>query len=861
MLHKNHGIRRVLLVGLALLALPALLFAGEKGSLPAAEGSEVLAPRATAVPGEILVAFKPGHSVSTMLQSSSGLMGASLTLGMSKDGHQFARVALRAGASVEQALATYQADPAVLAVAPNYLNYPTLTPTDTSFGQVWGLHNTGQTITSPVYNTNNPGNDDADVDAPEAWDVQLGSSSVVVAVIDSGVDFTHPDFSGAMWDASAATFGGVLQPSNFFGWDFADANSDPYPIASNHGTHVAGTIAASGNNALGVPGVAYGVRIMALKVFSDKGGGASDADIISAINYAVENSAHVINMSLGRGGAESAVFTTAVANAVNAGVLVVVAAGNENANNDTTPSWPANYAGHASTSGGTISVLATDQRDVRASFSNFGVTNVTVGSPGTNTLSTITGRAIRQQETVTDVVAGTYTQCSIGAQATTCMNNTIFDAALRSGTDDCTTAGVNCRWGVYRDAANPDTFRRIYGDNDITGGYSSNIDGTIQSAPVDTLGAQRVVLRYLARWDLECNNDYVDVEVWNGAAWQLLTAPSFNVDISGSSAVTCASSRTHTGRAMSVFGSGLQISHDITAFSNATLQVRFRFVTNGSVTVAFEGGFTVEDIFVDVQATDYSTSYGLKNGTSMASPMVAGIAALVKSRYPAYTAAQLKQAVVNTGDSVAGLAAQVSSGRRVNARSALVLPSLSTISPTSAIAGAAAFTLTVNGVNFESGAIVRWNGTDRATTFVSATQLTAAITAADVAAAGTTTVTVFNPVASITSGGLTFTISAPSSGGGGGGGGGCFIATAAYGTSMADDVRYLRAFRDQYLQTNDAGRWFVTQYYKYSPPLADYLRQHDDLRAVVRTALSPLVGMSRAVVDEHALAAQTANRP
>jgi len=96
---------------------------------------------------------------------------------------------------------------------------------------------------------------------------------------------------------------------------------------------------------------------------------------------------------------------------------------------------------------------------------------------------------------------------------------------------------------------------------------------------------------------------------------------------------------------------------------------------------------------------------------------------------------------------------------------------------------------------------------------------------------------------------------------GGGGGGGCFIATAAYGTPMANDVRYLRAFRDEYLQTNDAGRWFVTQYYKYSPPLADYLRQHDDLRAVVRTALSPLVGMSRAVIDERALAAQTADRP
>jgi hypothetical protein len=94
-----------------------------------------------------------------------------------------------------------------------------------------------------------------------------------------------------------------------------------------------------------------------------------------------------------------------------------------------------------------------------------------------------------------------------------------------------------------------------------------------------------------------------------------------------------------------------------------------------------------------------------------------------------------------------------------------------------------------------------------------------------------------------------------------GGGKGCFIATAAYGTPMADDVRYLRAFRDQYLLTNEAGRWFVTQYYKYSPPLADYLRQHDDLRAVVRTALSPWVGLSRTVVDDSALVAQTVDRP
>ena len=90
---------------------------------------------------------------------------------------------------------------------------------------------------------------------------------------------------------------------------------------------------------------------------------------------------------------------------------------------------------------------------------------------------------------------------------------------------------------------------------------------------------------------------------------------------------------------------------------------------------------------------------------------------------------------------------------------------------------------------------------------------------------------------------------------------GCFIATAAYGTPMAEEVRHLRAFRDEYLQTNDAGRWFVSQYYKFSPPFADYLRQHDDLRAVVRTALGPLVGLSKVVVSDGALAAQTVERP
>jgi hypothetical protein len=213
---------------------------------------------------------------------------------------------------------------------------------------------------------------------------------------------------------------------------------------------------------------------------------------------------------------------------------------------------------------------------------------------------------------------------------------------------------------------------------------------------------------------------------------------------------------------------------------------------------------------------------------------------------------------VNTGDAVSSLTNTTVSGRRVNARAALVQPVITSLSPSSAVPGGTAFTLTVNGVNFENGAVVRWNGTNRVTTFVSNTQLTAAILAADIASAGTATVTVFNPVSSTTSSGQSFSILAPIVGGGGGG---CFIATAAYGTPMASEVRYLRAFRDEVLLHSAPGRWFVEQYYTYSPALADVLREHDGWRAVVRAGLAPLVALSKWLVSSESLARQTADRP
>lgn len=196
------------------------------------------------------------------------------------------------------------------------------------------------------------------------------------------------------------------------------------------------------------------------------------------------------------------------------------------------------------------------------------------------------------------------------------------------------------------------------------------------------------------------------------------------------------------------------------------------------------------------------------------------------------------------------------------------VPNVTGVSPTSVAAGGAAFTLTVSGSNFVNGAVVRWNGENRTTTFQSAGSLTASISAADIANGAAVAVSVFNPApGGGASNAASFTVTgaaaapAGDGGGGGGGGGGCFIATAAFGTAMADEVRYLRAFRDQYLLTSDWGRSFVDWYYRTSPPLADYLREHDWMRAGVRMALQPLIGLARLIVSQDRVDATTADRP
>ena len=285
------------------------------------------------------------------------------------------------GLPIREAIQSYEASPDVEYAEPDFLLQPTATPNDPNYLKLYGLNNTGQTGSMP----------DADIDAKEAWDITSGTPATVVAVIDEGVDVNHPDLKSNIWVNTGEVPGngrdddrnGYVDDVN--GYDFANDDAGVYDAADgdDHGTHVAGTIAAEGNNGTGVAGVNWRASIMALKFMGPNGGYTSDA--VEALNYAVSNGAKVSNNSWG-GGVSSLALQQAISKADFAGHLFVAAAGNNGSNNDTTPSYPASYSNP-----NIISVAASDDRDNLASFSNFGVGSVDLAAPGVSIVSTLPG--------------------------------------------------------------------------------------------------------------------------------------------------------------------------------------------------------------------------------------------------------------------------------------------------------------------------------------------------------------------------------------------------------------------------------------------------------------------------------------
>ncbi|GEP45994.1 S8 family serine peptidase [Brevifollis gellanilyticus] len=260
----------------------------------------------------------------------------------------------------------------------DYLVFPSLFPNDTSFSQLWGLNNTGQT----------GGSVDADIDAPEAWDITTGSREVVVGVIDTGVDRTHPDLAANMWTNPHEIPGNNVDDDNngfvddLYGWDFFSNDNDPMD-EEGHGTHCSGTIGGVGSNLTGVTGVCWQVSIVALRFLGPNGGSTSDA--MEAVNYAQELGIDLTSNSWG-GGGFSSLLQTAIANAGAAGQLFIAAAGNDGTNTDLTANYPSGYAVDT-----IVSVASSTSLDSRSSFSNYGATTVDLAAPGSAIYSTIPG--------------------------------------------------------------------------------------------------------------------------------------------------------------------------------------------------------------------------------------------------------------------------------------------------------------------------------------------------------------------------------------------------------------------------------------------------------------------------------------
>ncbi|NJM10383.1 MAG: S8 family serine peptidase [Bdellovibrionaceae bacterium] len=290
--------------------------------------------------------------------------------------------------TADSAINTLAHHPMIEYAEPNYIyrmvgGSATL-PSDPALNRLWGMINTGQQVVGDSGTFT--GKAGIDIDAQKAWLMETGSREVVVAVIDTGVNWRNPDLAPNIF-TNKAELNGIANVDDdgngcvddVYGCDFVGADGDPMDVFG-HGTHVAGTIGALGNNNNGIVGVAWNVRILPVRFLGDDGSGTL-ANAIKAIDYAVAMKADIMNNSWGGGGFSQALVDSII-RAKDAGILFLAAAGNNGNDNDASPEYPASYQVD-----NVISVAAMDPTGMVADFSNFGRTSVHIAAPGVNIVS------------------------------------------------------------------------------------------------------------------------------------------------------------------------------------------------------------------------------------------------------------------------------------------------------------------------------------------------------------------------------------------------------------------------------------------------------------------------------------------
>lgn len=590
-----HLARRALASAALGVALPASAFAAP-GDISALDGGGF-------VPGEVVVRYEPGtgqgerralrEQVGAELQRRLGLPRAELLELSSEEG-------------VKAAVAELNAEPDIAFAEPNFRYRVAITPDDPQFNVQWPLNNEDDGLFGLA---------DADVDAPEAWNLETGDEGVVVAVVDTGITLAHPDLDDNLWtnpdEEGALASNGLDDGGNSLvdddaGWDFVSDDSDPTD-EEGHGTHVAGILGAEGNNATGIAGVTWDASLMPLRA-CDALGACDNADIAEAFAYAGAEGADVVNASLS-GDQPSDAQQAAIA--ASPGTLFVVAAGNDGTSNAAIPRYPCNYQAD-----NLVCVAATNDRDGRADFSNFGPSSVDLAAPG----GSADGSAVTSTymaDRMSDTFQGSPLSADWATEGTPdSWDRTDEPAALAGG------KLTDSPGGQYAPGA----------DNSATFGAVNPID----------LGADT---RCNLRYDLALDVPDPDDRLW----------------VQGSAdGTTFTNIQGWTG-----VGSA-KLTPSISGFAGSpNVWIRFRLQADGDANVG--DGAHVDNVRVRCA----SGGYAPLKGTSMAAPHVSGAAALMLAHQPTATVAQLRDWLLDGIDLLPALDGVVASGGRLNLHRAL----------------------------------------------------------------------------------------------------------------------------------------------------------------------------------------------
>jgi subtilisin family serine protease len=547
--------------------------------------------------GEILVKYRPGIHQSAIATHEKAL---ALSVIKSIRGDGIYHMKSPTGLSTEEAVSRLRQDSLVEYAEPNYYRFLKGVPNDTQFGTLWGL---------------------TQIAAPAAWDVSSSCGSVIVALVDTGVDYTHPDLAANIWANAGESLNGLDDDANgkiddIRGWDFVHQNNDPMD-ANGHGTAVAGIIGAVGNNSRGVAGVCWNPKIMPLRAI-DASGFATVADIVQAMSYAQANGASIINASFG-GSTFSQTEYDAIAQLHTRNILLVAVSGNEAVDNDATPTYPANYD-----LPNILAVAATDAGDNLSTYSNYGVNTVDVGAPGDD----ITSTAL--QETVV-----------------------LANQGFESGTAGWSLAPP---WGLGTISLDGS----LSLSDSPSGNYPAGENVSAVAPVMNLTGTNGGFIEFFIGGRIVNDGDalFVETAPASGGPW---TARSFwltdgeNVDF-----VDSITGSLPTWNQATVYFDDTETS--------ATFYARFRMQTNSGGT---DDGIYIDDMSASA-FTRGSDAYGPGTGTSFSAPYATGLAALIVGSNPGITGEEVKGRILDCVDRVPALTDRLLSGGRINARNCLL---------------------------------------------------------------------------------------------------------------------------------------------------------------------------------------------